>query len=69
MLNRFLHTEQKDEAKELEIVQGVELSDEEMEQVAGGYIIAGPAGQLDWLRRQMYYRTHPGQVQPLVATN
>jgi bacteriocin-like protein len=38
----------------------VELSDEQLKQVSGGYINANPQGELDWQRRQYYKRTHPG---------
>ena len=48
-------------------VEIVELSDGELASVAGGYMIAGPAGQLDWWKRQLYYHQHPGMMQPLVT--
>ena len=68
-MTRFFSHENEGENSSMNIVpaEAVVLSDEELEAVAGSYMLAGPAGRLDWLKRQLYYKTHPGQMQPLVT--
>ncbi len=48
--------------------QQQELSDEQLAEVAGGFIIAGQKGQLDWMRRLWYQHTHPGTMIPLTQS-
>lgn len=67
MTTHFFHREKQNEAVDLASMKQRELNDEQLGQISGGYIIAGPAGELDWQRRQLYYRTHPGRMEPLVA--
>jgi hypothetical protein len=67
MTINFFQREKQDEAVELTSLEQRELSDEQLDQVSGGYIIAGPAGELDWLKRLQYAHNHPGRMIPLVA--
>jgi hypothetical protein len=50
-------------------MEQVELSNEQLEQVTGGYIVNNPQGWLDYLRREQYAKNHPGTVIPLTATH
>ena len=67
MTIKFFRREKQNEAVESASLEQMELSDEQLEQVSGGYIIAGPAGELDWLRRLQYAHNHPCTMIPLVA--
>jgi bacteriocin-like protein len=63
----FFQHEKQDELVDVVSLEQKELSDEQLKQVAGGYIIAGPGGELDWLKRLKYAHDHPGTMIPLVA--
>ena len=67
MTTHFFQDENENDTMDSVVTQPTELSDEELASVAGGYIIAGPQGKLDWLKRQAYYRTHPGMLEPMVT--
>jgi hypothetical protein len=63
----FFQQKQQEETVDFVSLEQSELNDEQLARVSGGYIIAGPAGELDWLRRLEYARTHPGRMIPLVV--
>ncbi|HEV2659920.1 MAG TPA: hypothetical protein VGU68_04930 [Ktedonobacteraceae bacterium] len=67
MTIKFLHSKKQNEAVESTSLEQMELSDEQLEQVAGGYIVAGQQGELDWLKRLKYAHNHPGRMIPLLA--
>jgi hypothetical protein len=67
MTIKFFHREKQNEAVESIALEQMELSDEQLEQVSGGYIVAGPTGELDWLKRLKYAHNHPGRMIPLLA--
>ena len=67
MTTRFFHHKSKDDTVDHPALEDVELSDEQLKQVSGGYIVAGPQGELDWQRRRHYARTHPGMAVPLIS--
>ncbi len=67
MTIKFFQREKQNEVVESTSLEQRELSDEQLEQVSGGYIIAGPAGELDWLKRLKYAHEHPGTMIPLMA--
>ena len=65
----FFHYKSKDDTVGTAAMKHVELSDEQLKQASGGYIIAGPQGELDWQKRQSYQHTHPGTAIPLTSFN
>ena len=67
MTINFFRREKQNEVVESASLEQMELSDEQLEQVSGGYIIAGPAGELDWLKRLHYAHTHHDRMIPLLA--
>ncbi len=67
MTIKFFHREKRNEAVESTFLEQMELSDEQLEQVSGGYIVAGQQGELDWLKRLKYAHNHPGRMIPLMA--
>lgn len=67
MLREFFHHQIKDDTVDRAAMKDVELSDEQMKQVSGGYIGAGPQGESDWHKRQHYQDTHSGVAVPLLS--
>ena len=67
MTIKFFQREKQNEVVESTSLEQKELSDEQLAQVSGGYIVSGPAGELDWLKRLQYAHTHPGRMIPLLA--
>ncbi len=66
MTIKFFQREKQNEVVESTALEQSELSDEQLEQVSGGYIIAGAAGEQDWLKRLKYAHDHPGRMIPLL---
>jgi hypothetical protein len=67
MTIKFFQREKQNEVVESTSLEQRELSDEQLEQFSGGYIVSGPAGELDWLKRLQYAHNHPGRMIPLMA--
>ena len=67
MTTRFFHHKHKSDTVEYAAMKHVELSDEQLKQVSGGYIVASPQGASDWQKRQHYAHTHPGIMAPLIG--
>lgn len=67
MTIKFLHREKQNEAVQSTSLEQMELSDEQLEQVSGGYIVAGHKGEQDWQKRLKYAHNHPGTIIPLMA--
>lgn len=64
MTTKLFHHKSKDDTIDSTPVKDVELSDEQLKQVSGGFIVNSPQGQLDWQKRQEYQQTHPGVMIP-----
>ena len=67
MIREFFHSQSKDAPVDRIAMQDVELSDEQLKQVSGGYIVADQQGQFDWQKRQHYAYTHPGRAVPFLS--
>ena len=68
MMREFFHHKSKDDTTvNSATMKHGELSDEQLKQVSGGYIVDNPQGELDWQKRQDYEHTHPGIAVPFFA--
>jgi|GEM_PF-3163079 len=67
MTINFFRREKQNEVVESASLEQMELSGEQLEQVSGGYIVAGHKGELDWQKRLKYAHNHPGMMIPLLA--
>jgi bacteriocin-like protein len=67
MMREFFHHKSKDDTVDSSAIKHVELSDEQLKQVSGGYIADNPQGESDWQKRQDYEKTHPGIAVPLLS--
>ena len=68
-MNKLFHRESEDKIVDHAAMKQVELSDEQLEQVSGGYIVNNSQGWSDFLRREQYQKTHPGTMIPLTSTH
>lgn len=67
MTIKFFRSEKQNEVVESASLEQMELNDEQLAQVTGGYIVAGHKGELDWQKRLKYAHNHPGTMIPLLA--
>jgi len=68
-MREFFHHEREGDMVDCTAMKHVELSDEQLKQVSGGYIADSPQGESDWQKRQHYTHTHPGVAVPLLSFN
>ena len=69
MVKKLFHRERENKIVDHAVMKQVELSDEQLEQVSGGYIVNNSQGWSDFLRREQYQKTHPGTMIPLTSTH
>jgi len=69
MTTGFFHHDNADDTVGRTAMKHVELSDEQLKQVSGGYIIANPQGESDWQKRQYHEHIHPGIAVPSISFN
>ena len=69
MMKQLFRRESEENPVDHTAMEQVELSNEQLEQVTGGYIVNNQQGWLDYLRREQYAKNHPGTVIPLTATH
>ncbi len=67
MMREFFHHKSKGDTVDCAAMKHVELSDEQLKQVSGGYIADNTQGELDWQNRQHFEHTHPGIAVPLLS--